>query len=75
MFIELSNRFHKDEIKIYLPNISVEYLITDLTSGSLKLKEKGTNDTIELQKVYLRLGVGVNPKTLDHSGLLFLKKV
>jgi hypothetical protein len=41
----------KDEIKIDLPNISIEYLITELTSDSLKLKEKGTNDTIELQKV------------------------
>lgn len=42
---------NKDEIKIDLPNISLEYLITELTSDSLKLKEKGTNDTIELQKV------------------------
>lgn len=43
---------NKDEIKIDLPpNISREYLITELTSDSLKLKEKGTNDTIELQKV------------------------
>lgn len=41
----------KDEIKIDLPNISIEYLITELTSDRLKLKEKGTNDTIELQKV------------------------
>lgn len=41
----------KDEIKIELPDISVEYLITELTTDSLKLKEKGTNDTIELQKV------------------------
>jgi hypothetical protein len=42
---------NKDEIKIDLPNISLEYLITELTSDRLKLKEKGTNDTIELQKV------------------------
>lgn len=41
----------KDEIKIDLPNITIEYLITELTSDSLSLKEKGTNDTIELQKV------------------------
>jgi len=41
----------KDEIKIDLPNISNEYLIIELTSDSLKLKEKGTNDTIEFQKV------------------------
>jgi hypothetical protein len=41
----------KDEIKIDLPKISIEYLITELTTDSLKLKEKGTNDTIELQKV------------------------
>lgn len=42
---------NKDEIKIDLPDISIEYLITELTLDSLKLKEKGTNDTIELQKV------------------------
>jgi hypothetical protein len=41
----------KDEIKIELPDLSIEYLITELTSDRLKLKEKGTNDTIELQKV------------------------
>lgn len=41
----------KDEIKIELPNIAIEYLITELTSDSLKLKEKGTNDIIELKKV------------------------
>ncbi|MEN9370605.1 MAG: hypothetical protein RI952_1470 [Bacteroidota bacterium] len=41
----------KDEIKIELPGISIEYLITELTSDRLKLKEKGTNETIELQKV------------------------
>jgi hypothetical protein len=41
----------KDEIKIELPDISIEYLITELTSYSLKLKEKGTNDIIELKKV------------------------
>lgn len=42
---------NKDEIKIDLPNISLEYLIIELTSDSLKLKEKGTNNTIELKKV------------------------
>lgn len=41
----------KDEIKIELPDIAIEYLITELTSDSLKLKEKGTNDIIELKKV------------------------
>lgn len=41
----------KDEIKIELPDIAVEYLITELTSDSLKLKEKGTNEIIELKKV------------------------
>lgn len=41
----------KNEIKIELPNISIEYLIIELTADSLKLKEKRTNDTIELQKV------------------------
>lgn len=41
----------KDEIKIELPNISIEYLITELTYDSLKLKEKGTNDIIEFKKV------------------------
>ncbi len=41
----------KDEIKIELPDIAIEYLITELTSDSLKLKEKGTNDIIELRKV------------------------
>lgn len=41
----------KDEIIIGLPDISIEYLITELTSDSLKLKEKGTNYIIELQKV------------------------
>jgi hypothetical protein len=46
-FLSTSN----NEIKIDLPNISIEYLITELTSDSMKLKEKGTNDTIELQKV------------------------
>lgn len=40
----------EDEINIELPNISIEYLITELTSDSLKLKEKGTNDIIELKK-------------------------
>ena len=41
----------KDEIKIELPDIAIEYLITELTSDSLKLKDKGTNDIIELKKV------------------------
>ncbi|WP_333696355.1 DUF4407 domain-containing protein [Flavobacterium sp.] len=41
----------KDEIKIELPDIAIEYLITELTSDSLKLKEKGTNEIIELKKV------------------------
>lgn len=41
---------NRDEIKIDLPNISIEYFITELTSDNLKLKEKGTNDIIELQK-------------------------
>lgn len=41
----------KDEIKIELPGISVEYLITELTSDCLIFKEKGTNDIIELKKV------------------------
>jgi len=41
----------KDEIKIEFPNISTEYLITELTVDSLKLKERGTNDIIELIKI------------------------
>lgn len=41
----------KDEIKIELPHIVIEYLITELTSDNLKLKEKGTNKIIELKKV------------------------
>ncbi len=42
---------NKDEIKIDLPNISLEYLITELSSDTLKLKEKGTNNIIELKRV------------------------
>lgn len=40
-----------DEITIELSNSKIEYFIEDLTNTNLKLKNKATNEIIELQKI------------------------
>lgn len=42
---------NKNEISIELPNIKVDYLITELSEKTLKLKEKGTPEIIELERI------------------------
>jgi hypothetical protein len=39
------------ELSIELPTIHTEYFITELNATTLKLKEKGTDDIIELEKI------------------------
>lgn len=40
-----------EELRIELPTIQVEYLVVELKENALRLKEKGTDDIIELEKI------------------------